>query len=189
MFIAWCVTGSFCTIGRACDAMESITKGGRHEVVPVLSPIVRSIDTRFGRAADIKARIEGIAAHSCLGEIVEAEPFGPFTPPDIVVVSPCTGNTLAKLAAGITDTAVTMTVKAQLRRDAPVLLAVCSNDALSSNLAALAAMINRGGVFVVPMTQDDPINKPHSAVADFTSFNQAFNAAVEGRQLYPIFKT
>jgi dipicolinate synthase subunit B len=118
---------------------------------------------------------------------VDAEPLGPTTPLDALVIAPCTGNTLAKLAGGITDSSVTMAAKAHLRCDRPLLLALASNDSLSANLANIARLLQRKGVFFVPMRQDDPAKKPHSLVADFTCLNDSLAAALDGKQLRPLF--
>jgi len=186
MLIAWCVTGSFCTISRACAAMEMLKKEG-NEIIPLLSPIVQNSDTRFGSADEVRRKIYAVTGKDYIKDVVEAEPFGPFNPPDIVIAAPCTGNTLAKAASGITDTSVTMTIKAQLRCDRPVLIALCSNDALSSNLGNLSLLMNRKGVYFLPMIQDDPKKKPHSAIADFNLLSQAVSEARQGRQMYPLF--
>ena len=119
--------------------------------------------------------------------LVEAEPLGPATPLDALVISPCTGNTLAKIAQGITDSPVTMAAKAHLRCDRPLLLALASNDSLSANLQNIAALLLRKGVFFVPMLQDDPARKPHSLVADFSLLPECLDAALEGKQKRPLF--
>ena len=119
--------------------------------------------------------------------VVGAEPLGPKRPLELLILSPCTGNTLAKIALGITDTAITMAAKAHLRQDRPLLIALASNDSLSANLANVARLITRKGVYFVPMAQDDPEHKPHSLVADFTLLSDCVSAALAGKQIRPLF--
>ena len=118
---------------------------------------------------------------------MEAEPLGPKTPLDALVICPCTGNTLAKIALGITDTSVTMAAKAHLRSDRPLVIALASNDALSANLKNIGTLLSRKNVYFVPMTQDDPVKKPHSLVADFSKLIPTYEAAMRGKQYQKIF--
>ena len=157
------------------------------DLVPILSFHAAKTDTRFGRAADLCDAVEAIAGRPPVTTIPEAERFGPSDPLDALLLCPCTGNTLAKLAHGITDTPVTMAAKAHLRTDRPVLVALASNDAMSANLGNLGTLLNRKNIWFVPMRQDDPRGKPHSLVADFSRVPEALAAMTEGRQLLPLF--
>ena len=158
-----------------------------YDLQPIFSRNVYKTDTRFWGAAAFRQEVEAICGRPVIHTVVDAEPLGPKTPLDFLIISPCTGNTLAKLAHGITDTPVTMAAKAHLRTERPLLIALASNDAMTANLANLAALSMRKGVYFVPLRQDDPQNKPASLVADFTRLGEAFAAAREGRQLRPLF--
>jgi dipicolinate synthase subunit B len=195
LLIGWGICGSFCTIARAAEMMENLIKDFQNlpepircDVTPVVSFSVQQIDTRFGHAADIVARIEQICGRRCICTIEDAEPLGPKIKLDAFVIAPCTGNTLAKIARGINDTPVTMAVKAHLRNDSPTLIALASNDALSANLYSIAALLERKHVFFVPFGQDDPQGKPHSLVADFALLQSALISALEGKQLQPLLR-
>jgi dipicolinate synthase subunit B len=131
--------------------------------------------------------VEELCARPVIHTIADAEPLGPRTPLEALIISPCTGNTLAKLAQGITDSAVTMAVKAHLRQDRPLLIALASNDGLSQNLANLSTLLGRKSVYFVPMLQDDPRSKPHSLVADFSLLPEALDAMQRGEQMRPLF--
>ena len=178
--------GSFCTLSRSLAALERLVAAGE-EVLPILSPAVVETDTRFWRAEEFCRRVTEVTGRRPVTTVVEAEPLGPKTPLEALVVAPVTGNTLAKLAHGITDTAVTMAVKAHLRQDRPLLLALASNDALATGLGNLGRLITRRGVFFVPMAQDDPGGKPHSLVARMERIPECLAALREGRQMRPLF--
>ena len=183
--IGFAMTGSFCTHREALAVLSDLA--GEYDPVPVLSEHAGSWDTRFGKAAELVDAVTKICGRGPVTSIAEAERFGPGDPLDALIICPCTGNTLAKLANGITDTAVTMAAKAHLRGDRPLLLAAASNDAMSANLANIGALLNRKNIWFVPMRQDDPERKPHSLVADFTRVREAVEAMGEGRQLVPLF--
>ena len=184
--IGYAFCGSHCTLSASLKQLEAICATGR-EVLPILSENVWTTDTRFWRASDFRTRVEEITGHLAVHTIVDAEPLGPATPLEALVIAPCTGNTLAKLAHGITDTAVCMAAKAHLRSDRPLLIALASNDAMSANLDNIAALLRRKAVYFVPLRQDDPEAKPHSLVADFTLIPDALSAAEQGKQLRPLF--
>lgn len=186
MKIGYALCGSFCTFAQAIEQLDDLGKAG-HELVPVMSFNASSMDTRFGRAADHIKRIESICRRKIINTIEDAEPLGPKEKLDLLVISPCTGNTLAKLAAGITDTPVTMAAKAHLRCDRPLLIALATNDGLSANLSNLNAMLKRKSLYLVPMKQDDPEKKPHSLVCDFRRLPEAITCAMRGEQLRPLF--
>ena len=184
--LGYAFCGSFCTHAKALGALENLLAAG-YDVLPVMSETVYSTDTRFGRAADLITRVEGLTGHRVLHSIVEAEPLGPSLCLDALIVSPCTGNTLAKIANGITDTAVCMAAKAHLRSDRPLILALASNDALSANLRNIGILLSRKHIYFVPMVQDDPEKKPHSLVADFSGLPRTLESALAGRQERRLF--
>lgn len=184
--IGFALCGSFCTHAAALSVLETLLAEG-YAVQPILSETAFATDTRFGTAADLRARLEGLCGCRILHTIAEAEPLGPAHPLDGLVICPCTGNTLAKLANGITDGCVTMAAKAHLRTDRPLLIALASNDAMSANLGNLGVLLSRKQVYLVPARQDDPLRKPHSLVADFAQVPTALTAALAGRQLRPLF--
>lgn len=182
--IGYALTGSFCTVGRALDTMRRLAE--EYELLPIISETVRSTDTRFGKAADTVKAVTEICGREPVFTVREAEPLGPRIKLDALVIAPCTGNTLAKMANGITDTVVTMAAKAHLRNGRPLLIAVSTNDGLSQSLHSLATMMNKKNVYFVPFGQDDPIGKPHSLVADLTLTDKALSLALEGKQLQPL---
>lgn len=184
--VGFALTGSFCTFDDAIPAAQNLVEQG-YNVVPILSEYAAATDTRFGRSAEFIARLEGITDNPSIRTIKQAEPIGPKKLLDLLVVAPCTGNTLAKMAAGITDTCVTMAAKAQLRNQRPVLLAVSTNDALGNAAKNIGALLNARHLFFVPMRQDDPSNKPRSVVADFSRIPQAVKQALQGTQVQPIY--
>ncbi len=177
--IGYAFCGSFCTFSRSFAALQSLISEG-YEVQPLMSENAYSTDTRFGKAAEWVARIESLCGREIIHRIVDAEPLGPAKPLQALLISPCTGNTLAKLACGITDTAVCMAAKAHLRCDRPLLIALASNDAMSQNLRNIAMLRLRRGVHFVPMEQDDPAGKPHSLVACFERIPHSLRALLEG---------
>ena len=186
MKIGYCFTGSFCTFGRSLKALELLIKLG-HEVVPIMSENAYYTDTRFQRAEEFSKTVERLCNKSVVHTIPDAEPLGPKEPLDLLVVAPCTGNTLAKVANGITDTAATMAIKAHLRSDRPLLIALATNDAMSQNLSNIGALMSRKSVYFVPMLQDSPKGKPHSLVAEFELIPDAVVAVTRGEQIRPVF--
>ena len=183
--VGFALCGSYCVYARVFPALEELVGRGA-EVTPLLSENAASTDTRFGRAEEHIARLEAITGHTALRRIADAEPIGPRRLLDALVIAPCTGNTLAKLASGIADTTVTLAVKSHLRNERPVLIAVSSNDALAANAASVGALLARRHIYFVPMRQDDPAGKPRSVVADFSRIPAALEEALAGRQLQPI---
>ena len=144
-------------------------------------------DTRFHKAEEFSARVEALCHKRIIHTIVDAEPLGPRTPLDALIVAPCTGNTLAKVTRGITDTAATMAIKAHLRADRPLVVALATNDAMSQNLSSIAAALSRKAVYFVPMRQDSPTDKPHSLVAEMELIPRCLEAALKGEQIRPLF--
>ena len=177
--------GSFCTLDRAFRQMEELIDLG-FDVIPIMSANVVSTDTRFGKAQDNIARAEDLCGKRVICSIKDAEPIGPHGMTDIMIVAPCTGNTTAKLAAGITDTPVTMAVKSHLRQQKPVLIAIATNDALGASAQNIGRLMNTRHYFFVPFSQDDPLKKPNSLVAHFELLPQAVDAALSRRQLQPV---
>ena len=183
--IGFAMCGSFCTHSRAITALETIT--ARYpRVLPIASEIVASTDTRFGTAKDLLAKLTKLCGSSVLTTVKDAEPIGPQGLLDLLVIAPCTGNTLSKMAAGITDSSVTMAAKAQLRNGRPVVICVASNDGLSGSAPAIGQLMMRKNIFFVPFGQDDPQNKPTSLVADFTQLPLTIEHALQGRQIQPV---
>ena len=183
--IGFALCGSFCTIPRALEELQELC--AHHSVQGIVSENVFTTDTRFGTARDVCARIEALTGREVIHTIVGAEPLGPSRPLEALVICPCTGNTLAKMASGITDGAVTMAAKAHLRSNRPLVIALASNDALSANLKNIGAMLTRKNVYFVPMRQDDPEKKPHSLVADFGKLSATLEAALAGKQYQKLF--
>ncbi|MFU0833421.1 MAG: Dipicolinate synthase subunit B [Oscillospiraceae bacterium] len=179
--------GSFCTFDKVLDEMRKIAKKG-YRLLPIMSENASSTDTRFGRAKDFIWQVSDICGRDVITNIVGSEPIGPKKLVDLMIVAPCTGNTLAKLANGITDTAVTMAVKSCLRIGIPVVLAPATNDALAASAQNLGRLMNVKDIYFVPMRQDNPEKKPHSAVADFSLILPTALAALEGKQLQPVWR-
>lgn len=185
MRIGWAMTGSFCTFAKAFEVLEYI-KNKYGDVIPIMSENASSISTRFGEADEMTAKMEDICGRKIINTIAGAEPIGPKKLLDLLVIAPCTGNTLSKLANGITDTSVTMAAKAHLRNGRPVLIAVSTNDGLSASGKNIGLLQNRKNYFFVPYGQDDPVGKETSLVADFRMIPAAIEACLEGKQLQPI---
>ena len=184
--IGYAFCGSFCTHNASIEVMKRLLNKG-YDILPIMSENVYNMDTRFGKAKDLVAKVEELTGRKVMCSIVETETLGPRVKLDAMVVSPCTGNTLAKIARGITDTSVTMAVKAHLRSDRPTVLALCSNDALSANLQNISILLERKNVFFAPLKQDDPDRKPHSLVSEFSLVDKTLEYALEFRQLRPLF--
>ena len=182
--IGLALTGSYCTYEKALEALEALCQ--RHDVTALMSETAYGTDTRFGAAADFIKRLETITGKPVLHSIPETEPIGPGEMFDVLAVAPCTGNTAAKLAAGITDTAVTMAVKSHLRGGKPVVLAFGSNDGLGASAKNIGELLNRKHIYFVPMYQDDPQKKPRSLASDYDRLEETILAAYEGRQVEPI---
>ncbi len=179
------LTGSFCTFSAVLPEMENLKMAGA-KIIPIMSKNAAETDTRFGTAESFRQRIEAITGNEIITTIAKAEPIGPGKLLDILIVAPCTGNTLGKLANGITDTAVTMAVKSHLRNARPVLLAVSTNDGLAGAAKNIGLLLNAKNVFFVPFGQDDPDRKPTSLVADMKSIVPAAGAALLKRQMQPL---
>ena len=183
--IGFAITGSFCTFKEVFAQLETLAAQG-YRVTPIMSQNAYETDTRFGRAQDWIALAEEITGEKVIHTIAQAEPIGPKKLLDLLILAPCTGNTLGKLACGIYDTAPTLAVKSHRRNERPVLIAVSTNDALASSAANIGRLVNQKGFYFVPYRQDDFRGKPTSCVADFTKILPAAKAALEGRQLHPV---
>ncbi len=184
--IGYAFCGSYCTHKASLAQMELLLGAG-YDVLPIMSENVYETDTRFGTAREMREKVEGLCGREVVHTIVDAEPLGPKIALDAMIICPCTGNTLAKLAAGITDTAVCMAAKAHLRGNRPLVIALASNDALSANLKNIATLLSRKHVYFVPLFQDDPLKKPHSLIADFSLLKPTLDCAFEGKQYQKIF--
>ena len=167
--------------------MERLLTEG-YDIQPIMSECVYGTSTKFGTANDLIARVRELCGKEIIHTIVGAEPLGPKIQLDALVISPCTGNTLAKLANGLTDTAVCMAAKAHLRSDRPLVIALASNDAMSANLRNIGTLLSRKCVYFVPMIQDDPQNKPHSLVANFNRLPETLKLALSGAQCRKVFE-
>lgn len=183
--VGFALCGSFCTFDKAIEQMKALVREGC-EVYPIFSENAGSMDTRFGYAKDFIGQAEAICDHTAVTSIKEAELFGPKLPLDVMVIAPCTGNTLGKLANSITDTSVTMASKAHLRNGKPLVIAVSTNDALSGSAANIGSLMCRKNIYFVPLRQDNPTVKPASAVADFEQIVPAVKEALDGKQIQPL---
>lgn len=186
MLLGYAYTGSFCTISKSIEIMKKLADKGI-EIIPIMSDNAHNIDTRFGKSEHVRNRIYEICNKDIIHTIAEAEPLGPEIKLDALIIAPCTGNTLAKIANGITDTPVCMAAKAHLRNNSPLIIALATNDALSANLKNMATLLSRKNVYFVPMIQDDPMKKPHSLVADFNLIENTLDYGLHGKQITKIF--
>ncbi len=183
--VGYAFCGSFCTVKKSLDALRELSKLNI-KIKPIMSDIVYSTDTRFIKAQTLKDEVEEICGEPIIHSITGAEPIGPKNLLDIIVVAPCTGNTLSKIALGITDTPVTMAVKAHLRNNKPVVLAIATNDALGATAKNIGILHNTKNIYFVPYTQDDPIGKNNSLVCDFKLIEKTCEEALKGRQIQPV---
>lgn len=183
--IGFAMTGSFCTFERVLKQMEALVRRG-YEVVPVLSFDAGMLDTRFMTAEHLRARIVEITGNEPIDTLAGAEPIGPKKMTDVFLIAPATGNSLAKLAAGIYDTPVLLGAKSHLRNDRPLVLAVSTNDGLGAAAQNIGRLLNVRNIYFVPFGQDDPVKKPRSLVADFSQIPRTIAAALSGVQMQPM---
>lgn len=183
--LGYAFCGSFCTISQSLAELEKLSKLDI-KIIPIMSQIVYTTDTRFGNASELIRRVEDICKEKIIHDIKAAEPIGPKGLLDVLVVSPCTGNTTAKIALGITDTPVTMAVKAHLRNNRPVVLGLATNDALGTSAKNIGILQNTKNIYFIPYGQDDAEAKPASLICDFSKTADAVTAALDGKQLQPI---
>lgn len=183
--LGYALCGSFCTLAKSLEALRELAKNDI-KIIPIMSQAVYTTDTRFGTAESFKKEVESICGNEIIHDIAAAEPIGPKNLLDIIVVAPCTGNTAAKTALGITDTPVTMAIKAHLRNGGPVVLGIATNDALGASAKNIGLLHNTAGVYFVPYRQDDPFGKNNSLVCDFRLIPETVEAALCGKQLQPV---
>ena len=185
--VGFAMCGSFCTFSKAIPQLELLVKKGLN-VYPIMSETAYNTDTRFGSAQSFVEKIEHITNKKIINSILTAEPIGPKKMLDILIVAPCTGNTLAKLASGIADTTVTFACKAHLRNQKPVVIGISTNDGLAAAARNIGELLNRKHFYFVPFGQDDPVNKPNSLTADLTKLPDTVRAALQGVQLQPVLR-
>ena len=183
--IGFAMCGSFCTYEKTIKELELLSKSNV-EIFPIMSEVSYSTDTRFGKCTDFQQRLRDITKKEIIKSVKEAEPIGPKGYLDILVIAPCTGNTLAKLANGIADTSVTMAAKAHLRNQKPVVVAISTNDGLANAAKNIGILLNCKNIYFVPFRQDDCINKPNSLVADMSKIKETLEAALDRKQLQPV---
>ena len=176
--------GSYCTYEKLFAALPGLAE--RYELVPIMSDTAAETDTGFGRASQHIRRLMELTGRQVITTVAEAEPLGPKLALDALLIAPCTGNTLAKLSLGITDSSVTMAAKAHLRNGRPLVLAFSTNDGLSGSAENIGRLLNRKNVYFVPFGQDDPVKKPRSLQADFSLLAETVEAALKGEQLQPV---
>ena len=184
--IGLAMCGSYCTYETLFNAAKELAE--RYELVPIVSDTAAETDSRFGTAAEHIRALKELTGKPVITTIPEAEPLGPAQPLDALLIAPCTGNTLAKLAHGITDSSVTMAAKAHLLNGRPVVIAISTKDGLTGSAENIARLFNRKHYFFVPFGQDDPAKKPNSLQADFSRLSETIEAALRGEQLQPVLR-
>ena len=183
--VGFAMCGSFCTFKEVIEEM-SILKSKGYNIIPIMSYNAFNTDTRFGKASEHIEKIETICGNKIIATIPDAEPIGPKKLLDILLIEPCTGNTAAKLANGITDTPVTLAAKSHLRNERPLLIAMSTNDALSGSAKNIGKLMNIKNIFFVPLRQDNPNEKPRSMIAEFSQTENAIIAAMNNKQIQPM---
>ena len=183
--VGFAMCGSFCTFSKALEQMEKLAELG-YDILPIMSFNAYNTDTRFGKAEDIRNRIEMICGKKIINTIKDAEPIGPKKMTDIMLIAPCTGNTIAKLSYAITDTPVTMAAKSHLRQGKPLLISIATNDALGASAQNIGRMLNTRHVYFVPFSQDNAEKKPNSLVAHFDLIPKSIEYALNETQIQPI---
>ncbi|MBQ6846744.1 MAG: dipicolinate synthase subunit B [Oscillospiraceae bacterium] len=183
--IGFAICGSFCTFSKVLPEIEKLVQNG-YNVLPIMSSVAYSTDTRFGKAKDFTDKIESICNKKIISTISDAEPIGPKKLLDALIIAPCTGNTAAKLACGICDSSVTMAAKAHMRNGRPLIIAISTNDGLGINGKNIATLKTTKNIFFVPYGQDDAKGKTNSLVADMTKIDETLKSALSGQQLEPI---
>lgn len=184
--IGFIMCGSFCTLSKAIEQMKILSNMG-YNILPIMSYNVFKFDTKFGKASEFISEVEKISGKKIIHTIQEAEPLGPKKMVDIVLVAPCTGNTLAKLSCGITDTPALMAIKSNLRIRKPIVISLATNDALGASAKNIGKLLNTKNIYFVPLKQDDPQKKPLSLVANFDLIPETLEKALSKKQIQPIF--
>ncbi len=184
MTIGFALCGSFCTYAQVFPVMEALAK--EHTLIPIVSQVSQTTDSRFGKASEHLEGIQAICGRDAIRTVAQAEPIGPKKLLDVLLIAPCTGNTLAKLSHSIADGPVTMAAKSHLRNGRPVVLALATNDGLAGAAENIGRLLGRKHYYFVPFRQDDPLGKPTSLIADFSKIPQALEAALRGQQLQPV---
>lgn len=182
--IGLAMCGSYCTYAEVFYHAEKMAE--KYNIVPIMSDTAAETDSRFGTASEHLRRLMALSGRKVITSIPDAEPLGPAMPLDALIIAPCTGNTLAKLAQGITDSSVTMAAKAHLRNGRPLIIAFSTNDGLSGSAENIGKLLNRKNIYFVPFRQDDPEKKPRSLQSDFSLMEATIEAAMKGEQLQPI---
>lgn len=185
--IGFAMCGSFCTFKRVIVELEKLAATGA-QIIPIMSDFSANTDTRFGTAEFFRSKVEQITNKQIITDIQNSEPIGPKKLLDALVIMPCTGNSLAKIASGIADTSVTMAAKSHLRNQKPILIGVSTNDGLGTAFKNISALMNTKNIYFIPFMQDDYINKPNSIVADFELLIPALEKALDKQQLQPVFR-
>ena len=185
--VGYALCGSFCTFSKTIPQIEELIKRGA-KVLPIMSETAYKTSTRFGKAEEFISEIERITENKIIHTISDAEPIGPKKMCDLLIIAPCTGNTLSKLANGVTDTCVTMAAKSHLRIKRPVLLCIATNDGLGASAQNIGRLLNTKNIYFVPFGQDDPEKKPNSLVADFSRISDSAIEALSHRQIQPLIK-
>ena len=185
--IGFAITSSFCTVSKIIEQMINLKDLG-YDIIPIVSPAVIEKDTRFGKGENFKIIIEEITGNNIVSDIIEAERFGPKEKLDLLVIAPATGNFIAKLANGITDSTVTMATKASLRNNIPIVIGVSTNDGLGMNGKNIMNLINTKNIYFIPFGQDDFINKPNSLVAHYDLLIPTIEKALDNSQIQPVIK-
>jgi len=183
--IGFALCGSYCSFDKVIPQMQTLISLG-YSIIPIMSETAYNTDTRFGLSNDFHNKITSICNHEILHSIQQCEPIGPKNLIDILIIAPCTGNTLAKLANGINDSCITMAAKSHLRNNKPVVLAISTNDALSTSAQNIGKLLNAKNIFFVPFKQDDYINKPNSIVCDMKLIPDTISMAMQYKQIQPI---
>lgn len=186
--VGFAITGSFCTFDKITHVLEQLVEDGAH-VIPIFSVNAQTLDTRFGQADEFVERIEKITGHEAIRTIEGAEPIGPKGYLDVLVIAPCTGNTMAKLCNGITDTPVLMAAKAHLRNEKPLVISMSTNDALGMNLKNIGMLMNMKNIYFVPFGQDNYVKKPNSMIAHVELIGETIEEALKGKQLQPLVRS
>lgn len=187
MKIGFAITSSYCTVEKIMDQVLNLVEAG-YEVIPIASPGVVSCDTRFGKGKDFKEVLERITGNQVVSSIIDAERFGPKEKLDLLVIAPATGNFIAKLANGITDSTVTMATKATLRNESPIVIGVSTNDGLGLNGENIMKLLNTKNIYFIPFGQDNYISKPNSLISHFDLLLPTVKEALDNRQIQPVLK-